>query len=72
MRGRSQLVKSLVWFFPFLCVKREERRQEKNEREEMKKCFLNVSKPKKKPDELLHNDSKKKPSDESFVRKFRI
>ena len=34
MHGRSSLMESLVWLFPFLCVKREERREKRGERRE--------------------------------------
>ena len=32
MHGRSSLMESLVWLFPFLCVKRREKKRE-DERE---------------------------------------
>ena len=36
-RGRSQLVESLVWLVPFLCVKKREKKKREDEREiEMK------------------------------------
>ena len=33
-RGRSQLVESFVWLFPFLCVKREERGEKREDERE--------------------------------------
>ena len=63
-----------MWLIPFLCVKRQERRQEKMKDEGWGFFFEKCIKTKETPDELSHNDSKKKkkPSDESFVRRFRI
>ena len=33
MHGRSSLMESLVWLFPFLCVKRREKKKREDERE---------------------------------------
>ena len=32
VHGRSQLVESFVWFIPFLCVKRREKREERRDK----------------------------------------
>ena len=33
MHGRSSLMESLVWFLPFLCLKRTEKKKREDERE---------------------------------------
>ena len=33
MHGRSSLMESFVWLFPFLCVKRREKKKREDERE---------------------------------------
>ena len=75
-------MESLVWFIPFLCVKRREKREERRSRDQEKRRDIemkrnerkdnffkrkNVSRPSNPPDELAQNVSKKIPSDELFL-----
>ena len=37
MHGRSSLMEALVWLFPFLCVKRRQKKKREDEREKKMK-----------------------------------
>ena len=70
VHGRSQLVESLVWLTPFLCVKRKEKREKEEREDERENVFFpkSVSRPSNPPDESAQHVSKKKtPSDELFL-----